>query len=405
MSTGSKTRLKILLSAFACRPNAGSEWGVGWNFFNQLSKHHEVHLITELEFKDEILVESNKLKIPADRIHFVDIGKTGRRKLHNQGDWSFYYYYRSWQMKALQKGCRLHDENEFDIAHHLNMIGFREPGSLHKLDIPFILGPLGGFGGVPNNYFEVGFGKQRLKNKVKTGLNYFSMFLPHVRAAIRHADCVIAAYPEAAKALAQHFNVLSTIIPETGSTKVVVSNTQRKNFIWIGKNLVRKQFQLAAEAFLRSQISRSEKLFVIGKFQEDEIAKWSRNSNIVFLGEISRIDVLTQLSNARALIFSSLHEGNPHVVYEAISTFTPIICHNSYGMGFAVDESIGIKIEVANYKNSLVNFSDAIDQICLMNFSENDFKRVQENNSWENRVAKINMLYKEVISKTAMKNT
>ena len=38
--------MKILLSAYACEPNRGSEQGVGWSWAVELSKHHEVWVIT-----------------------------------------------------------------------------------------------------------------------------------------------------------------------------------------------------------------------------------------------------------------------------------------------------------------------------------------------------------------------
>ena len=40
-------KLKILVSAYACAPDSGSEPGVGWNFIQGLSQNHEVHVIVE----------------------------------------------------------------------------------------------------------------------------------------------------------------------------------------------------------------------------------------------------------------------------------------------------------------------------------------------------------------------
>jgi hypothetical protein len=39
-------KLKLLISAYACGPNRGSEPGMGWNFVIGLGKFHEVHVIT-----------------------------------------------------------------------------------------------------------------------------------------------------------------------------------------------------------------------------------------------------------------------------------------------------------------------------------------------------------------------
>ena len=39
--------MKILLSAFACAPNTGSEPGVGWRWAIELAKQHEVVVVTD----------------------------------------------------------------------------------------------------------------------------------------------------------------------------------------------------------------------------------------------------------------------------------------------------------------------------------------------------------------------
>ena len=41
---------------------------------------------------------------------------------------------------------QLNGEKEFDIVYQLTMTGFREPGYLWRLDVPFAWGPIGGLG-------------------------------------------------------------------------------------------------------------------------------------------------------------------------------------------------------------------------------------------------------------------
>lgn len=40
--------MKILLSAFACAPAAGSEGGVGWRWALELAANHEVTVVTDV---------------------------------------------------------------------------------------------------------------------------------------------------------------------------------------------------------------------------------------------------------------------------------------------------------------------------------------------------------------------
>ncbi len=43
--------LSILINAYACSPNMGSEPGMAWNWCVNLARYCELHIITEGEFK------------------------------------------------------------------------------------------------------------------------------------------------------------------------------------------------------------------------------------------------------------------------------------------------------------------------------------------------------------------
>ena len=46
-------KLKVLLSAYACEPNKGSEPGVGWNWLIEIAKlNHKVTVITRSNKKN-----------------------------------------------------------------------------------------------------------------------------------------------------------------------------------------------------------------------------------------------------------------------------------------------------------------------------------------------------------------
>ena len=46
--------LSVLINAYACSPNMGSEPGMAWNWCVNLAKYCELHIITEGEFRDKI---------------------------------------------------------------------------------------------------------------------------------------------------------------------------------------------------------------------------------------------------------------------------------------------------------------------------------------------------------------
>ena len=46
--------IKVLVNAYACSPNMGSEPGMAWNWCVNLANHCELFIITEGEFCDRI---------------------------------------------------------------------------------------------------------------------------------------------------------------------------------------------------------------------------------------------------------------------------------------------------------------------------------------------------------------
>lgn len=67
--------MKILLSAYACEPNKGSEPGVGWSWAIELAKHHEVWALTR--DNNEPIITDYLKKNPEyknDNLHFIYVG-------------------------------------------------------------------------------------------------------------------------------------------------------------------------------------------------------------------------------------------------------------------------------------------------------------------------------------------
>ena len=143
-------RLKVLVSAYAPSPYKGSEPVVGWGFVSALARHHDLSVIVEDE-KFRADIERYLADHPeySQSVHFFFIRKQRNRILRKVWPPSYYWYYRRWHEEAYHLAQELNQEVGFDIAHQLTMVGFREPGYLWKLKVPFVWGPIGGMGLFP----------------------------------------------------------------------------------------------------------------------------------------------------------------------------------------------------------------------------------------------------------------
>ena len=67
-------KLKILLSAFVCHPEKGSEAGGGWNWLKELSKEHEVYALVSTFLDQEKPVRMAVDELPyRENIHLIFI--------------------------------------------------------------------------------------------------------------------------------------------------------------------------------------------------------------------------------------------------------------------------------------------------------------------------------------------
>ncbi|WP_275564360.1 hypothetical protein [Bacteroides faecichinchillae] len=146
---------------------------MGWNWVINIARYCNVYVITEGEFKDNI-EEAVMLLPQKDNLHFYynPLPDKVRQMCWNQGDWRFYWYYRKWQQKTLQIAKGIIADNRIDVVHQLNMIGFREPGYLWKIEgIPFVWGPIGGMELMPLSFLKGTSMSQYTKAWVKNVIN------------------------------------------------------------------------------------------------------------------------------------------------------------------------------------------------------------------------------------------
>src|ERR1035441_2200611 len=136
------TNMKLLLSAYACEPNKGSEPGVGWNWAQaSLRRGYEVHVITRSNNRPGIESALRALKSPLS-VSFYDLPGWARFWKHWPG--GIYLYYLLWQVGAYRMAKRLHSKEKFDLVHHVTFASYRQPSFMGGLGIPFIFGPIGG---------------------------------------------------------------------------------------------------------------------------------------------------------------------------------------------------------------------------------------------------------------------
>jgi glycosyltransferase involved in cell wall biosynthesis len=397
----------------------GSEPGMAWNWCIHLAQHCELHIITEGEFRSQI--EATLPALPQGKnMHFYynPVPEKVRKMCWNQGDWRFYKYYKDWQIKTYQVALEIIRENHIDILHQLNMIGFREPGFLWKIEhIPFIWGPINAKESIPFGYFDAASFRYKLFFYLKTFINRLQLKHSNsVKSALSKASFVIAASTDSAVSLSKYHNIIPIIINESGcstdSRNLLQTNKSDNSIfelLWVGRFIFTKQLKLALDTIMHLK-SKNIRLHIVGGNKQDEI-KWksyveaySIQENFVWHGKITQDEVQHLMRNAHLFFFTSIFEGTPHVVLEAISNALPILCFNTCGQGDCVNEKVGIKIELSNSHQSIIEFAEKIrfletNRMVLKAFSAN-CKIRQEELSWDVKATTMLSHYEAIVENT-----
>ncbi|WP_282117773.1 glycosyltransferase [Maribacter aquivivus] len=367
--------LKILVNAYACSPHTGSEPGMAWNWCCSLAKYCEIFIITEGEFQEHIEKELKVLP-QAKNMHFYynRLSPKIREMCWNQGDWRFYRHYKKWQYKTYELALEICEKENIEILHQLNMIGFREPGYLWKIDnIPFVWGPIGGLKQFPEAYFNDAKLKIKLFLRLKNFISTLQLkYDQRIHKALNRADLLISSIPDSHNALKIHKGLESIIIPETGCIPIksqfnIKLKDQKFVVLWVGKFDFRKQLPLALKAIAETQ-NKNIYLHIYGqgsKEQELELKKLVSNleieKQIVWQGNQPNYKVQEAMQNAQLFFFTSVSEDTSTVVLEAITNYLPVLCFDTCGMGEVIDDEVGRKIPLSTPYKSIVHFSEQLN--------------------------------------------
>lgn len=401
--------LSILINAYACSPNMGSEPGMAWNWCVNLANYCELYIITEGEFR--VKIEAIIPTLPQGRnMHFYynPVSEEVRRMCWNQGDWRFYKHYKIWQYRTYEMALDIMKVHHIDVLHQLNMIGFREPGYLWKIkEIPFVWGPVDAKEKFPVAYLQGAGLKQQLFIRLKNFLTGLQLkYSLRVQKVAKRASIVVSASSESQKSFKKFFGIDSPLLNETGcylQTYNLQDKSQKKelDLLWVGKLDFRKQLTLAIQTIAQMNNS-SITLHIVGggdAFLYQQLAEsLGIAAQCVWHGAVTHDEVQVLMQQADIFFFTSVAEGTPHVVLEAIGSGLPVVCFDVCGHGDSVSEQVGRKIALSNPSQSVADFARILNELeadrgLLKQLSLNCRQR-QEELSWDSKAKRMVELYK-----------
>ena len=187
-------RLKVLVSAYACEPEKGSEPGVGWNCARQIARFHEVWLITRASNRS--VIEAGLAAAPLPGAHFVYFDLPRWMRFWKRGRRGVLLYYYLWQIGAYFVVKKLHRNIGFDLAHHVTFVKYWAPSFLALLGVPFIWGPVGGGESTPRGFQRSFSPRGKVHELMRDLARRLGELDPFVRWTARRATIALATTPE-----------------------------------------------------------------------------------------------------------------------------------------------------------------------------------------------------------------
>lgn len=366
--------MKILLSAYACEPNRGTEPGVGWNTAVALAQHCQVWVFTSNTHRSAI--EAEQAVRPVENLQFVyldplnwvyDWSQEGK-KAH----WDVHLHYYLWQIWAYFVGKSLRQSIDFDLVHHLTYGKYSAPSFLAFLPVPFFWGPIGGAESAPKAFWQDFSVRAHTYEIFRSLSQWVGEFDPFVRLTAKHSCLTWCKAEDTAKRIralgAENVSVMveSGLRPEEIATlaSYPLPSTESIRFISMGRLLHWKGFYLGIRAFAKAQLPNAE-YWILGEGPErNRLQKLAEDLGIVhqvkFWGNLPRNEGLEKLGECHVLVHPSLHDSGGWVCLEGMAAGRPIICLDLGGPGVQVTSETGFKIAARNPEQAVQGLAQAM---------------------------------------------
>ena len=411
--------MKILLSAYVCKPNHGSEAGYGWNWAKSLaSLEHEVWVLTLAECREFIEKQIKIESIP--NLYFVYLESPHQTfdLLVKRTKFNWQYSYFRWQHQALAIAQKLDREVNFDLVHHVTWGSVTAGSRLWQLGKPFIFGPVGGGQTSPSvlkKYFLDRWFEESLRSLIFSKLARFNWFF---HRTVTHTDLVLATNLDTYELVTRSGAKRTELFFDPGLPKdyfpselPVRKVTPELKLLWVGSLIPRKGLRLSLEALSQVSPRISYKITIVGSGPQSQyLPQWINEFGLEKVvecpGRLPWLEVKNLYLKSDAFFFTSLRDSCPTQFLEAMSHGLPIITLNLHGARKFVPDTAGIKVDVTTEKmtiNALVQaveyLYDRPEERAVMGKAGYAFAQTQ---TWQNKAHEATKYYRQLLIQSSV---
>lgn len=381
MSEPTRERRRVLLVAYECSPDFGSEAGNAWNWAVHLDRAGwRVELLTSGRSSGEITAALPDMT-RATSLH--EVPRPGRAPRTQLGG---YIRYLRWQRAALDR-CRESGLLErVDVIHHVTWSSLYWGSRFHGPGTPpLVFGPIGG-GQVASAIQRTPMSlRDRLVERLRTAAITSVRWNPLARTTMRAAREVLATNRETA-AVARSLGATSVTLqldtacpPQTLASPVVpAAERTRYQCSWIGRLIGIKDPVLAAEVLAEvvARVPRAH-MDILGDGAEmgrlrSTITDLGLDGHVTIRGRVPWAEVLRHLDDTRLLLMTSLRESSGAQALEALGRGVPVVAIDQFGLGAFLPRDSSSLVQPGPRRLLVEGLADGVCRVLLLSDAEWD---------------------------------
>jgi len=363
--------VKLLLTAYCCAPDSGSEQAFGWWWVTNCAERHEVTVVTPTAQRARI---ESALPLEGRSLRFVYVD--GPPKVSAAG--SSYRFERIqqylWQLRTIPTLRRLVRDWRPDLCQHVTTGTWRQPTGLSFAGAPYVFGPTSGSERLPPGFLRR-IGLQGAMTEYLRGqLINVSRFDPLVRRAMGRASALWAVGPATLGDLSARYpdKTFPTTrafphpaLPRTDERPARPASTGGSfQLSWMGRLIPTKNLEILLEALADPRLSAT-RLAVIGdgpmaaryRAVAERVGVAAR---VEFLGRLDQRRAFEVVRESDAFVFTSVREMMGQSLSEAMQLGVACVILDCSGASSLVGDEGALKVQIGTYEATRAALADAL---------------------------------------------
>ncbi len=380
----SSSNIKILVSAYACEPDLGSEIGVGWNWILQMSRFFELFVVTRRSNKNSIeswILLHDEYK----NIHFIYYDLPQCLRFWKKGMRGVRVYYNLWQLAINKIVRKTMKDNDIKVFHHLTYGNILWSVSNYGQKHNFIYGPVGGMETIPLEFFKHYNVKTQLLEIARHIVVCLQKINPFFLKRCRNADLILCKTETTQRSISAKYRYKTLLFTDVAANDELsfplIKKSEIVDYICVGRIDAWRGFDIAIEAFAKLfKVNNKTRLTIVGEgYDKKRLIKIVNDNNLSsvvrFVGNVSHTEYIQLLEKSDVLVNPALKEGGVTVSFDALSVGKPIICLNTSGYTSSFTADFSRVINVTNRLDTIEQLAEAMielsDETVRLSMSEN----------------------------------